>query len=243
MLSLSVCPNVIYCILTNIIGSGSLTLWCTVSHKPLFGDSLQTIIPPKNLDHLSLRHLQCGKHYDVSVVCFNGQGPSRVSDVLRDVRTLGQKPVVPRRPTDFVHPTNVSVRLDLFMWNDENCPVDYFVVSYKRTQVRCLYVSLSVYFSVSLTISLYHSLSVYLTVCLSNFSVWFDLFMWNDENCPVDYFVVSYKRTQVRCFFVYLSVYFSVSLNISMFISMYVYLSVYQYVYLYVCLPLCLIQV
>jgi hypothetical protein len=147
-----------------VTGSGSPTLWCTVSHKPLFGDSLQTIIPSKNLDHLSLRHLQCGKHYDVSVVCFNGQGPSRVSDVLRDVRTLGQKPVVPRRPTDFVHPSNVSVRLDLFMWNDENCPVDYFVVSYKRTQVRCLFVYLSEYISVSLSINIFISMSVYLSV-------------------------------------------------------------------------------
>jgi hypothetical protein len=78
---------------------------------------------------------QCGKHYDVSAVCHNGHGPGRPSDVLRDIRTLGQKPIVPQRPTDFVHPTNVSVRLDLFLWNDENCPIEYFVVSYKRVQV------------------------------------------------------------------------------------------------------------
>ena len=86
---------------------------------------------------------QCGKHYDVSAVCHNGHGPGRPSDVLRDIRTLGQKPIVPQRPTDFVHPTNVSVRLDLFLWNDENCPIEYFVVSYKRVQVSMSEISSS----------------------------------------------------------------------------------------------------
>ena len=110
-------------------------LFCIVTHKPLFGNTFESLVSSKDLDHFVLRNLQCGKHYDVSTVCYNSLGPGQASDLLRDVRTLGQKPVVPSRPTDFVHPTNVSVRLDLFLWNDDNCPIEYFVVSYKRTQV------------------------------------------------------------------------------------------------------------
>ena len=67
-------------------------LWCTVSHKPLFGDILETILPAKNMEHFQVRHLQCGKHYDISSVCVNAHGESKASDVLRDIRTLGQKP-------------------------------------------------------------------------------------------------------------------------------------------------------
>ena len=34
-----------------------------------------------------------------------------------------------------VHPSNSSVRFDLFRWTDNQCPVDYFVISYKKADV------------------------------------------------------------------------------------------------------------
>lgn len=44
--------------------------------------------------------------------------------------TLGQKPRVPQ-PQAFLHPANTSVRLNLFDWDAETCPVSYFVVEYR----------------------------------------------------------------------------------------------------------------
>ena len=35
-----------------------------------------------------------------------------------------------------VHPSNSSVRFDLYRWSDQQCPVDYFVISYKKAIVR-----------------------------------------------------------------------------------------------------------
>jgi hypothetical protein len=51
---------------------------------------------------------------------------------LENVKTIGQIPSAPIKPADFVHPSNSSVRLDLFTWNSKKCPVDYFIVSYRK---------------------------------------------------------------------------------------------------------------
>ena len=85
-------------------------------------------------------HLSCS----VYATCVNSQGPSKPSAILEDVQTRGQVPIAPSNPTDFVHPSNTSVRLDLFMWNKESCPVDYFIVSYRKEKVASsLLISLS----------------------------------------------------------------------------------------------------
>ena len=52
---------------------------------------------------------------------------------MLSLTTLGQKPSVPQKA--FLHPSNNSVRLDLFDWNDETCPVSYFVVEYRKRMV------------------------------------------------------------------------------------------------------------
>lgn len=67
--------------------------------------------------------------------CSNAQGESRSSKNVEEVQTLGQVPEAPSNPVDFVHPSNTSVRLDLFMWNKQTCPVDYFIVSYRKENV------------------------------------------------------------------------------------------------------------
>ena len=57
-------------------------------------------------------------------------GISGPSNTLEEVKTIGQVPIAPSSP--FVHPSNTSVRLDLFTWSSLSCPVDYFIVSYRQ---------------------------------------------------------------------------------------------------------------
>ena len=40
-----------------------------------------------------------------------------------------------KQPDDVVHTSNSSVRFDLYRWSENHCPVDYFVISYKKTNV------------------------------------------------------------------------------------------------------------
>lgn len=71
----------------------------------------------------------------VYATCVNSQGPSKPGNTLENVQTRGQVPIAPLNPADFVHPSNTSVRLDLFTWSKESCPVDYFIVSYRKEKV------------------------------------------------------------------------------------------------------------
>ena len=73
--------------------------------------------------------------YSVHASCTNALGQSRSSKNVEELQTLGQVPEAPSNPIDFVHPSNTSVRLDLFMWNKQTCPVEYFIVSYRREKV------------------------------------------------------------------------------------------------------------
>ena len=74
--------------------------------------------------------------YSVHASCTNALGQSRSSKNVEELQTLGQVPEAPSNPIDFVHPSNTSVRLDLFMWNKQTCPVEYFIVSYRREKVH-----------------------------------------------------------------------------------------------------------
>ena len=66
--------------------------------------------------------------------CTNAQGLSPPSQPLEAVKTLGHVPLAPSTPSEFVHPSNTSVRLDLFSWTSSTCPIDYFIVSYRKVQ-------------------------------------------------------------------------------------------------------------
>ncbi len=66
--------------------------------------------------------------------CSNVLGPGSISSQLSH-QTLGMAPKVPNE-SRFVHPSNDSVRLDLFLWNNDTCPITYFVVEYKGLRVR-----------------------------------------------------------------------------------------------------------
>ena len=111
-------------------------LSCTVYYKQMYG-SLQEVLVPMSSDasvtsEVFLRGLHCGRNYQVYSRCSNriGLGPiSRQSSAA----TLGRRPLVPGTDTqgDFLHTSNTSVRLDLFQWNEEQCPVSYFVVEYR----------------------------------------------------------------------------------------------------------------
>ena len=115
-------------------------LYCSLFSKPKFGEWRQDIFPARNLDFVNLRALQCGQWYEIYATCHNGFGVSAESVRLEGVQTLGGKPNNPmlKSPSEVVHPTNDSVRLDLFMWNNDLCPVEYFVISYKKENVTIL---------------------------------------------------------------------------------------------------------
>ena len=66
--------------------------------------------------------------------CTNAQGQSPRSQPLEAVKTKGHVPLAPSSPSEFVHPSNTSVRLDLFSWTSRTCPIDYFIVSYRKVQ-------------------------------------------------------------------------------------------------------------
>ena len=84
---------------------------------------------------VKLKYLLHLYFYSVHASCTNALGQSRSSKNVEELQTLGQVPEAPSNPMDFVHPSNTSVRLDLFMWNKQTCPVEYFIVSYRREKV------------------------------------------------------------------------------------------------------------
>ena len=94
--------------------------------------------------------------YSVHASCTNALGQSRSSKNVEELQTLGQVPEAPSNPMDFVHPSNTSVRLDLFMWNKQTCPVEYFIVSYRREKV---YIVVSINKSIDVIFVLFFTLS------------------------------------------------------------------------------------
>ena len=62
-------------------------------------------------------------------------GKNLINFVSPDLELYNRYCHNPSHPADFVHPSNTSVRLDLFTWNKQLCPVDYFIVSYRKLSV------------------------------------------------------------------------------------------------------------
>ena len=86
--------------------------------------------------------------------CSNILGAGSISSQLSEM-TEGSKPIVPA-PTAFLHPSNDSVRLDLHLWNSEECPVSYFVVEYRKRQVHWTYLNPKDSFSCIKNFDLFH---------------------------------------------------------------------------------------
>ena len=63
--------------------------------------------------------------------------------VSPDLKLYNRYCHTPSHPADFVHPSNTSVRLDLFTWNKQSCPVDYFIVSYRKLSVSVFLLKLN----------------------------------------------------------------------------------------------------
>jgi hypothetical protein len=109
-------------------------LSCSVFYKQMYGSLNEILLPGNHGGEVTVTGLECGRAYQIYARCTNAIGMGSISRQMSQ-KTLGEKP---RPPTehDFVHPSNVSVRLDLFSWNDETCPVSYFVVEYRQRMVR-----------------------------------------------------------------------------------------------------------
>ena len=110
-------------------------LSCSVFYKQMYG-ILSEVLVPGNLEgeNVVVGELECGRTYQVYARCANGLGLGAMSQQISQ-KTLGEKPEIPSEES-FVHPSNDSVRLDLFAWNAETCPVSYFVVDYRKRLVR-----------------------------------------------------------------------------------------------------------
>lgn len=117
---------------------------CSIHYKPRYGKWMELIYPAKNLRLITLRSLPCGRPHDLFAKCSNIIGVSPESLRIEGHKTLGEKPQNPmivsslidgKQPGEVVHPSNSSVRFDLYRWSDSHCPVDYFVISYKKTMV------------------------------------------------------------------------------------------------------------
>ena len=109
-------------------------LSCSVFYKQMYGILSEILVPGNHEGDISVGELECGRTYQVYARCANGLGMGAISQQISQ-RTLGEKPKVPAEAS-FVHPSNDSVRLDLFAWNAETCPVSYFVVDYRKRLVR-----------------------------------------------------------------------------------------------------------
>ena len=109
-------------------------LSCSVFYKQMYGILREILVPGNHEGDVSVGELECGRTYQVYARCANGLGTGAISQQISQ-RTLGEKPTIPAEAS-FVHPSNDSVRLDLFAWNAEICPVSYFVVDYRKRLVR-----------------------------------------------------------------------------------------------------------
>eukprot|EP00095_Tigriopus_kingsejongensis_P001843 maker-scaffold10_size831480-snap-gene-7.23 protein:Tk01843 transcript:maker-scaffold10_size831480-snap-gene-7.23-mRNA-1 annotation:"GI19521" len=111
-------------------GQDSLPLIsCMVYYKQMYGNLQHLIVPGRQIHDITLQNLECGRTYQIYGRCVNRLGQGSMSKQVSR-RTSGDKPHVPDEP-DFVHPSNHSVRLDLYRWDSPECPVSYFVVEYK----------------------------------------------------------------------------------------------------------------
>ena len=109
-------------------------LSCSVFYKQMYGILSEIIVPGNHEGDINVVDLECGRTYQVYARCANGLGAGAISQQISQ-STLGEKPKIPAE-SSFVHPSNDSVRLDLFAWNAETCPVSYFVVDYRQRLVR-----------------------------------------------------------------------------------------------------------
>lgn len=89
-------------------------------------------IPIHAFNQIRIHNLQCGTKYELKSVCQNTLGSGKMSQAIETV-TKGEKPKIPNG-NEFITPFNDSVRLDLYRWNSETCPVSYFVVEYRKSQ-------------------------------------------------------------------------------------------------------------
>ena len=107
-------------------------LACSVFYKQKYGSLNKVTIPPSiNGGKVLLRNLQCGRTYQIYSRCSNILGAGTISEQTSQT-TLGHKPKVQADKHHVVTPSNDSVRIDLFRFDDQNCPVSYFVVEYRR---------------------------------------------------------------------------------------------------------------
>ena len=109
-------------------------LKCSVFYKQLYGGLSKFDLPAGRLltREIQVSNLQCGRPYQIYARCSNVAGLGSTSEQI-SAKTQGSKPKVPS--ASFLNPRNTSVRLDLAQWNEDTCPVSYFVVEYKKRDV------------------------------------------------------------------------------------------------------------
>lgn len=77
-----------------------------------------------------LNNLMCGSTYQIYLTAHNVIGTSP-SSIILNVRTQGSSPGIPK-PSNLLHQNSTFVSVKLNEWPDNGCPVQYFVIEYRK---------------------------------------------------------------------------------------------------------------
>lgn len=99
-----------------------------LSFRREFGDWEEIIVDRRATSYL-LENLQCGTRYQFTLAAFNKVG-SGSSSSIESVRTVGNKPVAPRKQ-HLIRPNITSIILELASWQDGGCTILYFTIEYR----------------------------------------------------------------------------------------------------------------
>ncbi|KAL5282509.1 hypothetical protein ACFFRR_005558 [Megaselia abdita] len=77
-----------------------------------------------------LSNLMCGSIYQIYLTAQNDIGTSP-SSIILNVRTQGSSPGIPK-PTQLLYQNSTFVSINLIEWPDNGCPIQYFIVEYRK---------------------------------------------------------------------------------------------------------------
>ncbi|KAK0094057.1 hypothetical protein PV326_011918 [Microctonus aethiopoides] len=109
-----------------------------LAYRKEFAEWEEIMLDRRASTHL-LGGLQCGTKYQFTLAAFNRIGSGSASK-MENARTKGSKPISPIKK-NLIRTNMTSVILELSTWQDGGCPLQYFVVEYRRLPGDWLLVS------------------------------------------------------------------------------------------------------
>lgn len=108
-------------------------------HAPLTGfmlyykrsnTNVKEIYLSRHSSSYELSNLMCGSTYQIYLTAQNDIGTSP-SSIILNVRTQGSSPGIPK-PTHLLYQNSTFITVKLDEWPDNGCPIQYFVVEYRK---------------------------------------------------------------------------------------------------------------